>query len=180
MRADVLTKTALILGMGEEPEEIRQAMADLREAAADILTLGQYLRPSLQHIPVVRWVTPAEFAEWKRIGEQELGFRHVESGPLVRSSYHAKDQAREVEAGGPGRIREVMEADLRAPAQVAAAWPPPSLVQIGAGAAGAPRRGSLIWPRRDRTSRGARGGAARARSAGATRSTGLRRRSSSS
>ena len=131
MRADVLTKTALILGMGEEPEEIRQAMADLREAAVDILTLGQYLRPSLQHIPVVRWVTPAEFAEWKRIGEQELGFRHVESGPLVRSSYHAKDQAREVEAGGPGRIREVMEADLRARAQVAAAWPPPSLVQIG-------------------------------------------------
>jgi lipoic acid synthetase len=70
------------------------------------------------HIPVARWVTPAEFAEWKRIGEEEVGFRHVESGPLVRSSYHAKDQAREVEAGGPGAITEVVEADVAAPAEV--------------------------------------------------------------
>ena len=67
---------------------------------------------------VARWVTPAEFAEWKRIGEEEYGFRHVESGPLVRSSYHAKEQAREVEAGGPGRITDVMEADVAAPAEV--------------------------------------------------------------
>ena len=99
----MLTKTGIILGMGEEPDEIRQAMADLREAAVDILTLGQYLRPSPMHIPVARWVTPEEFAEWKRVGEEEFGFKHVESGPLVRSSYHAKEQAREVEAGGPGR-----------------------------------------------------------------------------
>jgi lipoic acid synthetase len=111
IRPDILTKTALILGMGEERDEIRQAMTDLREAAVDILTLGQYLRPSVQHIPVARWVTPEEFAEWKVVGERELGFRHVESGPLVRSSYHAKEQAREVEAGAPGRIQEVMEAD---------------------------------------------------------------------
>jgi lipoic acid synthetase len=122
----MLTKTGIILGMGEQPEEIRQAMADLREAAVDILTLGQYLRPSPMHIPVARWVTPDEFATWKRVGEEELGFRHVEAGPLVRSSYHAKDQAREVEAGGPGRVQEILEAELSAPSEV----PLPELVQI--------------------------------------------------
>ena len=95
-------------------------MADLREASVDILTLGQYLRPSPMHIPVARWVTPEEFAALKRFGEAELGFRHVESGPLVRSSYHAKEQAREVVAGGPGKITEVMEADLLAPAEKSA------------------------------------------------------------
>ncbi len=118
IRPDILTKTGIILGMGEEGPEIRQAMADLREASVDILTLGQYLRPSPMHIAVARWVSPEEFAEWKRIGEEEYGFRHVESGPLVRSSYHAKEQAREVEAGGPGRIQRVMEADVPAPAEV--------------------------------------------------------------
>jgi lipoic acid synthetase len=118
LRPDILTKTGIILGMGEEAAEIRQAMADLREASVDILTLGQYLRPSPQHIPVARWVTPDEFAAWKRVGEREFGFRHVESGPLVRSSYHAKEQAREVEAGGPGRITEVMETDVAAPGEV--------------------------------------------------------------
>lgn len=116
----ILTKTGIILGMGEEEDEIKQAMTDIREAAVDILTLGQYLRPSPMHIPVARWVTPDEFAEWKRFGEVELGFRHVESGPLVRSSYHAKEQAREVEAGGPGAITEVMEADVLAPAEKSA------------------------------------------------------------
>ena len=113
------------MGMGETPEEIRQAMVDLREAAVDILTLGQYLRPSSMHIPVARWVTPDEFAEWKRCGEEDLGFKHVEAGPLVRSSYHAKEQAREVEAGGPGRIQEILETDVLAPAEV-----PLKLVQI--------------------------------------------------
>ena len=116
--ATMLTKTGIILGMGEEEHEIRKAMGDLREAAVDILTLGQYLRPSAMHIPVARWVTPDEFAMWKEVGEQEYGFRHVESGPLVRSSYHAKEQAREVVAGGPGAIQNVMEADLPAPAEV--------------------------------------------------------------
>jgi lipoic acid synthetase len=115
IRPDILTKTGLILGMGEHGPEIRQAMADLREAGVDILTLGQYLRPSAQHIPVARWVTPDEFASWKIIGETELGFRHVEAGPLVRSSYHAKEQARAVEAGAPGRIQEVLEADMSTP-----------------------------------------------------------------
>ena len=114
----MLTKTGIILGMGEEASEVRQAMADLREAAVDILTLGQYLRPSPMHIPVARWVAPEEFASWKRIGEEEQGFRHVESGPLVRSSYHAREQAREVEAGGPGAITTVLEADIPAPAEV--------------------------------------------------------------
>jgi lipoic acid synthetase len=93
-------------------------MADLREASVDILTLGQYLRPSSMHIPVARWVTPDEFAEWKRFGEDDLGFKHVESGPLVRSSYHAKEQAREVVAGGPGRVQEILEAEVPAPAEV--------------------------------------------------------------
>jgi lipoyl synthase len=107
-----LTKSAIILGMGETGVEIQQTMEDLREAAVDILTLGQYLRPSQHHIPLDRWVTPDEFRRWKELGEQEFGFRHVESGPLVRSSYHAKQQAREVEAGGPGRITEILEPDL--------------------------------------------------------------------
>jgi lipoic acid synthetase len=130
----ILTKTGIILGMGEEPDEVRQAMSDLREAAVDILTLGQYLRPSALHIPVARWVSPEEFAEWKRIGEEEFGFPHVESGPLVRSSYHAKEQARELEAGGPGKIQEVLEVDIPAPAEV----PIPSLVQLQVGRPGKP------------------------------------------
>jgi lipoic acid synthetase len=104
--------------MGERGDEIREAMRDLREASVDILTLGQYLRPSAAHIPVARWVSPDEFRTWKQVGEDEYAFRHVESGPLVRSSYHAKEQAREVEAGGPGTIQEVMEADVPAPAEV--------------------------------------------------------------
>ncbi len=138
IRPDILTKTGIILGMGEEGPEIRQAMADLREASVDILTLGQYLRPSPMHIPVARWVTPDEFAEWKRVGEEEYGFRHVESGPLVRSSYHAKEQAREVEAGGPGRIQRVMEADIPAPAEM----PGLELVQLEMGRPGRPVKGS--------------------------------------
>lgn len=114
----ILTKTGIILGMGEEAEEIRQAMTDIRDASVDILTLGQYLRPSKQHIPVARWVTPTEFMEWKRVGKEEFGFKHVEAGPLVRSSYHAKEQAREVEAGGPGKIQRIQEADISAPPEI--------------------------------------------------------------
>ena len=118
----VVTKTGIILGMGEREEEIHEAMRDLREASVDILTLGQYLRPSPGHIPVARWVTPGEFRRWKEVGEAAYGFRHVESGPLVRSSYHAKEQAREVQAGAPGSIREVFEADLPAPAEIHGGW----------------------------------------------------------
>jgi lipoic acid synthetase len=125
MDPSTLTKTGIILGMGEEGEEVLQALVDVRKAGVDILTLGQYLRPSPAHIPVARWVSPDEFAYWKRVGEEELGFAHVEAGPLVRSSYHAKEQAREVKAGGAGPIQEVLEADLTAPAEVM-----PQLVQI--------------------------------------------------
>jgi lipoic acid synthetase len=85
------TKTGLMLGLGEEREEILAAMQDLAAQGTDILTLGQYLQPTREHLPVVRFVHPDEFAEYKKLGEQ-MGFAHVESGPLVRSSYHAFEQ----------------------------------------------------------------------------------------
>jgi lipoic acid synthetase len=119
---EVLTKTGIILGMGERESEIREALRDLRKASVDVLTLGQYLRPSMAHIPVARWVTPEEFRGWKTIGEEQFGFRHVESGPLVRSSYHAKEQAKEVRAGEPGEMQHVVEAHLRTPAEWTEPW----------------------------------------------------------
>jgi lipoic acid synthetase len=85
------TKTGIILGLGETNEEVLQTMRELREVDVDILTLGQYLRPSNAHIPLDRYVTPDEFAMFRTAG-REMGFRHVESGPLVRSSYHAWEQ----------------------------------------------------------------------------------------
>ncbi|MDG2305580.1 MAG: lipoyl synthase [Candidatus Binatia bacterium] len=87
-RADLLTKAGLMLGLGEEREEVLQVLRDLRTVGCDILTLGQYLQPSRDHLPVERYLDPEEFAV---LGEdaRKLGFRHVESGPLVRSSYHA-------------------------------------------------------------------------------------------
>jgi lipoic acid synthetase len=87
---EIPTKSGLMLGLGESLEEVRHTMALLRENLVDILTLGQYLRPSVKHLPIVRYVPLEEFAELKRYGQQ-LGFRHVESGPLVRSSYHADE-----------------------------------------------------------------------------------------
>ncbi len=84
----ILTKTGLMLGLGEERDELIRVFGDLRAVECDILTLGQYLRPSSDHLPVVRYVTPGEFAEL-RAAALAMGFRHVESGPLVRSSYHA-------------------------------------------------------------------------------------------
>jgi len=92
LRPEGITKSNLILGMGERPEEVREAMSDIRSAGCDLLTMGQYLQPTRYHLPVDRWVTPAEFAGHARFGMQELGFAHVESGPLVRSSYHAGRQ----------------------------------------------------------------------------------------
>jgi lipoic acid synthetase len=83
-----LTKAGVMLGLGEEIAELLGVMRDLRSIECDILTLGQYLRPSKDHLPVERYVTPEEFAELRREG-LAMGFRHVESGPLVRSSYHA-------------------------------------------------------------------------------------------
>ena len=88
------TKSNIIAGMGETPDEVVQTMHDLREAGCDLLTIGQYLRPGALQIPVARYVHPDEFATWKRIGEQDLGFTWVEAGPLVRSSYHAGKQHR--------------------------------------------------------------------------------------
>jgi lipoyl synthase len=87
-RRECLTKAGLMLGLGEEKDEIAHVFSDLRAVGCDILTLGQYLRPSVSQLPVERYVTPDEFAELR--GEAlAAGFRHVESGPLVRSSYHA-------------------------------------------------------------------------------------------
>jgi lipoyl synthase len=93
---DIPTKTGLILGMGETTDEVIQVMRDLRSRDVDILTLGQYLRPSNDHLPLDRYYTPDEFSELARTG-REMGFRHVEAGPLVRSSYHAWEQ---VQAAG--------------------------------------------------------------------------------
>lgn len=84
------TKSGLMLGLGETADEVLQVMRDLHDHHVDILTIGQYLRPSPKHLPIVRYVTPAEFDEFRRAGV-EMGFRHVESGPLVRSSYHASN-----------------------------------------------------------------------------------------
>jgi lipoyl synthase len=85
------SKSGLMLGMGEEPEELRSVLADLRAAGCAYLTLGQYLAPSLRHHPVARFVPPAEFTEWRQQA-LTMGFAHVEAGPLVRSSYHAEKQ----------------------------------------------------------------------------------------
>jgi lipoic acid synthetase len=85
------TKSGLMVGLGEEWDELVATLRDLRTAGCQIVTIGQYLRPSLANLPMSRYYTPAEFAELKRIG-LEMGFGHVESGPLVRSSYHAHEQ----------------------------------------------------------------------------------------
>ena len=85
------TKSGLMLGLGETREELLTVLEDLRKNDVDVLTLGQYMRPSMRHLPVERFVAPSEFEELKTIA-REMGFRHVESGPLVRSSYHAHAQ----------------------------------------------------------------------------------------
>jgi lipoic acid synthetase len=86
--AGLITKSNLILGMGEERAEVEQALRDLHDAGTDIVTITQYLRPSPRHLPVARWVPPQEFAELKTVAEQ-IGFLGVLAGPLVRSSYRA-------------------------------------------------------------------------------------------
>lgn len=88
---DVPTKTGMMLGLGETREEVLEAMQDIVAQGTHILTLGQYLQPDAEHLPIERYVHPDEFAEFKRKGE-EMGFKHVEAGPLVRSSYHAFEQ----------------------------------------------------------------------------------------
>ena len=93
--AGLTTKSGLIVGMGETDDEVDGALADLAGIGVDIVTVGQYLRPTSHHLPVERWVEPERFARWKAIGEA-LGIAHVESGPLTRSSYHAKSAAEHV------------------------------------------------------------------------------------
>ncbi len=91
--AQMLTKSGLMVGLGETVTELLETMEDLQNTGCDILTVGQYLSPSSRHLPIQRYYTPEEFEELKEAGI-EMGFRHVESGPLVRSSYHAGEQAR--------------------------------------------------------------------------------------
>jgi len=97
MNPALTTKSGLMCGLGEEWDELVSAMRDLRAQDVDILTLGQYLRPSGGHLPVVRFYAPEEFAELEALG-REMGYRHVESGPLVRSSYHAWEQVQRATA----------------------------------------------------------------------------------
>src|SRR5471030_2040062 len=86
----IYTKSGIMLGLGETEEELLQALRDLRLSNCDLLTLGQYLQPTLKHLPVIEFVTPTKFAEYK-IAAEEMGFVHVASGPIVRSSYHADE-----------------------------------------------------------------------------------------
>ena len=94
----LVSKTGIMVGIGETDEEILIMLADIREKAnTEIITIGQYLQPSRNHLPIDRWVHPDQFAVYKEEG-LKLGFRVVESGPLVRSSYHAEEQVRAFEA----------------------------------------------------------------------------------
>ena len=91
MRPGVVTKSGMMVGLGETWEELVETMRDLRSVGCELLTIGQYLRPSKKHVAISRWYTPEEFQDLRRQGEG-LGFKHVASGPLVRSSYHAEEQ----------------------------------------------------------------------------------------
>jgi lipoyl synthase len=95
------TKSGIMLGVGEQRDEIAQTLRDLRADGVDILTIGQYLQPTAKHLPIDRWVTPEEFAEWKAFG-LSIGMGVIESGPLVRSSYHADEQSARYAGAGPG------------------------------------------------------------------------------
>jgi lipoic acid synthetase len=95
MQPDALTKSGIMVGLGETFDELVEVMRDLAQLKVDILTIGQYLQPSRQHLPIERYYPPEEFDELSRIG-YELGFRWVESGPLVRSSYRAEQQVRQL------------------------------------------------------------------------------------
>lgn len=90
LRPEVPTKSGLMLGLGETTDEVLEVMRDLRASQVDILTLGQYLRPSPKHLPILRYIPPGEFDAYRRAGA-DMGFSHVEAGPLVRSSYHADE-----------------------------------------------------------------------------------------
>ena len=102
MDATTVTKSGIIVGMGETSEEVLETMGDLREVNCDLLTIGQYLRPSPQHLPIDRFYPPAEFDQLREAGEA-MGFKHVASGPLVRSSYHADEQHASAALATPAR-----------------------------------------------------------------------------
>jgi lipoic acid synthetase len=95
--AGMVTKSGLIVGMGERFDEVVATLADLAAVGVDIVTVGQYLRPTSHHLPISRWWEPAEFDELRRIGERELGLAHVEAAPLTRSSHHAGSIARDLD-----------------------------------------------------------------------------------
>ncbi len=99
--ATTAIKSNIIAGMGETDDEIRECLRDLKAAGVDLVTIGQYLQPSAQHLHLDRYVTPEQFAAFRDYGVGELGFSHVESGPLVRSSYHAGQQAQDADAWSP-------------------------------------------------------------------------------
>jgi lipoic acid synthetase len=99
----MLTKSGIMAGLGETFDEVVDLMRDLRTASCDIMTIGQYLQPYEKRLPVERYVTPEEFSEWKKIGEA-MGFKHVESSPLSRSSYHARQQT---ESGADGGVSTI-------------------------------------------------------------------------
>jgi lipoic acid synthetase len=100
--AGLVTKSGMVLGMGETTEEVLATLADLRGVGVDVVTLGQYLRPTAAHLPVVRWWTPEELAELAAAGEA-MGIAHVEASPLTRSSYHARQAAEAAGTVGPTR-----------------------------------------------------------------------------
>lgn len=106
-----VTKTGLMLGIGEKKDEIAATLHDLAKEKVDILTLGQYLQPTSNHAPIDRWATPEEFAEWKQFA-LDIGFGVVESGPLVRSSYHAEEQSEKygLQTRNPDSIRTAASA----------------------------------------------------------------------
>jgi len=108
LRPEQTTKSGMMVGLGETKEEIVEAMKDLRAAGCDILTIGQYLQPTFKHIGVDRYYEPSEFAELKREG-LALGFAHVEAGPLVRSSYHAREQTESAKSAAAGTEAAVLE-----------------------------------------------------------------------
>lgn len=132
--AGLTAKSSLIAGMGETDDEIVQTLADLRSAGADIVTIGQYLRPSPRHLPVARWWAPDDFARWKQAGEA-LGIAHVESSPLTRSSYHARQAATTAATAAAGGASRAV-ADPVVAASRAAADPPAA--SVSAGGAGRP------------------------------------------
>ncbi|MFI5258693.1 MAG: lipoyl synthase [Candidatus Limnocylindrales bacterium] len=112
--AAVHTKSSIMVGLGETRPELHQTFVDLRAVDCDILTVGQYLRPSTEHLPVERYYHPDEFAEMREEA-LALGFKHVESGPLVRSSYHARDQVPDAEARRAARAAVIVGAPAAGP-----------------------------------------------------------------